>query len=93
MVAVAESSISVETSMPNRRAAGYRVAAAREVACGAAADLEHGAAVGRRELRDEAVAPEQEVFAGEVVEMTLMPVDPVHQVGRRRPPSCHPRRM
>ena len=50
-----------------------------EIAPGAASDLKYARARLRAELSDQRIAAEQVIFSGEVVDVTLTPINPVHQ--------------
>src|SRR4051794_8695228 len=63
---------------PEQACRRVAVADQGKVAPGAAADVENGLARSGVELRDQPVAAEQVVFAGEVVDVLLRPVHPVH---------------
>ncbi len=72
-----------------------RIAPRREnqIAPRAAGDLENAAAVGRSKLREQAVAAEEIVFAGGVVDVPLAAVDHIHmQRGAGRALGCGRRR-
>ena len=67
------------------RRSGRRARHARgqhEVARRCRSRFEHPAARRRRQPCDQPVAAQQVIFAGEVVDMALAPVDPVHQMRR-----------
>jgi hypothetical protein len=65
-----------------------------EVAPGAAAELEHVSACRRVEAGDQVVAAQQEILPGRIVNMTLMAIDPIHQLlcGQRLAAHAQPRK-
>ena len=62
-----------------------------QVAAGAAAEFEDGAARRHGKAVDQPVAAEQIIFAGEIVDVALVAVDAVHQIRMavHPPRSCH----
>ena len=68
-----------EMSRPKKRGVRIAPGGQHKIAAGAAAEFQHGAAWRHIEPGDHAVAAEQIIFAGQVVDMALVAVDAVHQ--------------
>ncbi|MCY1176184.1 hypothetical protein D9M73_164470 [compost metagenome] len=55
-----------------------------QVAPSAAADFQHAAAGRRRDAFDQRIASEQIIFAGQIIDMALRPIDRIHMSGMAR---------